>query len=73
MLHQITLTLGSYFDNVITMNQTYSSCSDNISNIILVLSKLGFDFHSEKSTLKPCQKIEYFTHMNRGTEYSVTF
>ena len=51
--------VAGYFDDLITMNSTHSSCCDNISKIILLLSKLGFVIHSEKSTFNPCQEIEY--------------
>ena len=42
-----------------TLNNTRSSCCDNISKITLFLSKLGFVIHAEKSTFNPCQEIEY--------------
>ena len=51
--------VAGYFDDLITMNSTHSSCCDNISKIILFLSKLGFVIHPEKSTFNPCQEIEY--------------
>ena len=40
-----TILVAGYFDSLITMNSTHSSCSDNISKITLLLSKLGFVIH----------------------------
>ena len=54
------ILVAGYFHDLITMISTHSSCCDNISNIILLLSKLGFVIHPQKSTFNPCQEIECF-------------
>ena len=51
--------VAGYFNDLITMNSTHSSCCDNILKIYLLLPKLGFVLHPEKSTFNPCQEIEY--------------
>ena len=53
------ILVAGYFDHLITLNSTHSSCCDNISKITLLLSKLGFVIYTEKSTFNPCQEIEY--------------
>ena len=52
------ILVAGYFDELITVNSTHSSCSDCISKITLLLSKIGFVIHQEKSTFNPCQEIE---------------
>ena len=41
-----TILVAGYFDSLINMNSTHISCSDNISKITLLLSKLGFVIHA---------------------------
>ena len=58
-LRKIEKTLvAGYFDDLITMNSIHSSCCDTISKITLLLSKLSFATHPEKSNFNPCQEIE---------------
>ena len=50
--------VAGYYNCLIIMNEIYySSCSDNTSKIILLLSKLDFAFYPEQSTLKRWKKI----------------
>ena len=53
------ILVAGCFDDLITMNSTHSSYCDIISNIVLLLSKLGFVIHQKKSVFNPCQEIEY--------------
>ena len=53
------ILVGAYFDDLIPMKSTPSSCCNNISKITLLLSKLGFVIHPEKSTFNPCHENEY--------------
>ena len=48
-----------FLATLMTLNNTRSSCCDNISKITLFLSKLSVVIHAEKSAFNPCQEIEY--------------
>ena len=64
--------VASYFDDLITMNSTHSSCCDNISKFTLLLSKLGFVIYPEKSTFNSCQEIEYLQFAINSIKMSVS-
>ena len=64
---------AGYFDHLIILNSTHSSCCDNISKITLFLSKLGFVIHTEKSTFNPCQEIEYIGLVINSIKMIVSF
>ena len=46
--------VGSYFDDLMTMDCSYSACSNNIMKIIKQLSSLGLIVYPSKSVLFPC-------------------
>ena len=54
------------------MKSTHSSCCNNISKITLLLSKLGFVIHPEKSTFNPCQENEYLDFVINSIEMTVS-
>ena len=67
------ILVAGYFDHLIILNSTHSSCCDNISKITLFLSKLGFVIHTEKSTFNPCQEIEYIGLVINSIKMIVSF
>ena len=66
------ILVASYFDDLITMNSTHSSCCDNISKFTLFLSKLGFVIYPEKSTFNSCQEIKYLQFAINSIKMSVS-
>ena len=67
----IYYTTAGYFDDLITMNSTHSSCCDNISKVTLLLSKLGFVINPEKYIFNPCQEIECLGFVINSIEMTV--
>ena len=66
------ILVAGYFVDLITMNSTHSSCCDNTSKITLLLSKLGFVIHPEKSTFNPCEEIEYLRFVINSVKMRVS-
>ena len=66
------ILVAGYFDDLITMNSAHSSCCDNISKIISLLSILGFAIHPEKSPFNPCQEIEYLEFVINSINMTVS-
>ena len=67
------ILVAGYFDDFITMNIKHSYCCNNISEIILLLSKLGLVIIPEKSTFNPRQETEYLGFMINFIKMSVLF
>ena len=63
---------AGYFDDLITMNSTHSSCDNNISKIYLLLSELGFVIYPEKSTFNPCQEIKHLGFVINSIEMTAS-
>ena len=64
--------MASYFDDLITMNCSYSACSKNIMKIIKLMSPFGLIVHPSKSILFPCQEIEYLGFIINSTNVTLT-
>ena len=62
---------ASYFDDLMTMDCSYSACSNNIMKIIKQLSSLGLIVHPSKSVLFPCQEIEYLGFIINSTNMTL--
>ena len=63
--------VASYFDNLIAMDCSYSTCSKNIMKIIKLMSSLGLIAHPSKSILFPCQEIEYLGFIINSTNMTL--
>ena len=62
----------SYFDDLITMDCSYSACSNNIMKIIELLSSLGLIVHPSLGLIvHPCQEIEYLGFIINSTNMTV--
>ena len=48
-----------YIDDSLLKGQTYNDCFENINDTVLVVDKLGFTVHPDKSVLIPTQKISF--------------
>ena len=64
--------VASYFDDLITLDRSYSACSKNIMKIIKLMSSLGFIVHPSKSILFPCPEIEYLGFIINSTNMTLT-
>ena len=65
------ILIAGYLDDLITMNSTHSFCCNIISKITLLLSKLGFVIHPEKSTFNTCQEIKYLGFLINSIKMTV--
>ena len=64
--------VASYCDDLMTMDCSYSACSNNIMKIIKQLSSLGLIVYPSKSVLFPCQEIEYLGFIINSTNMALT-
>ena len=64
--------VASYFDDLITIDCSYSACSNNIMKIIKLLSSLGLIVDRLKSALFSCQEIEYLGFIINSTNMKLT-
>ena len=48
-----------YIDDSLLKGQTYNDCLGNINDTILLVDKLGFTVHPDKSVVVPTQKISF--------------
>ena len=64
--------VASYFDDLITMDCSYSACSKNIMKIIKLMSSLGLIVHPSRSVLFLCQEIEYLGFIIDSTNLTLT-
>ena len=51
--------VARYFDDLITMDCSYSVCSSNMMKIIKLMLSLGLIVHPPNSIFFPCQEITY--------------
>ena len=71
-LATIVVLVASYFDDLITMDCSYSAFFKKIMKIIKLMSSLGLIFHPSKSILFPCQEIEYLGFIIDSTNMTLT-
>ena len=64
--------VASYFDDLITIDCSYSACSNSIMKIIKLLSSLGLIVHPSKSALFSSQEIEYLGFIINSTNMKLT-
>ena len=63
--------VSGYIDDLITINITFSSCSDNITLCASSPSSLGFVIHTDNSEFFPSQVIEYQGFVINSTDMNV--
>ena len=63
---------ASYFDDLITIDCSYSACSNNVMKIIKLLSSFGLIVHPSKTALFSCQEIEYLGFIINSTSMKLT-
>jgi len=61
-----------YLDDLLCLDNTKQSCSDNVSFILANLQALGFVINFDKSQLVPCQKIKYLGFIFDSMRFCVT-
>ena len=65
------VVVASYFDDLITIDSSYSACSKNIMKIIKLMLSLGLIVHPSKAILFPCQEIEYLGFIINSTNMTL--
>ncbi len=60
-----------YIDDVCLQGQTYQECQNNVLDTVLLLDRLGFTVHNQKSSLIPSQSITFVGFLLNSTSMTV--
>ena len=58
-LRRLKHILAGYIDDIINVGDDFSDCLKNVADTIMLLNKLGFVVHPDKSQFLPVQEIKF--------------
>eukprot|EP00794_Sanderia_malayensis_P013521 gene13521-14933_t len=64
--------VSSYIDDLINFGDTYVECLANVAETIIILEKIGFVLHPDKSQFIPTQEIKFLGFIINSTTMRVT-
>ena len=59
ILRRNKISIVAYINDLISLENSYDTCQQNVWKIITLLDQLGFVVHPDKSVFSPTQEIEY--------------
>ena len=62
------IIISGYIDDLITLDEKFDNCFDNVKKIVNLFNSLGFVIHPDKSCFVPSQVIEYLGLVTPGDQ-----
>ena len=72
LLRSMGYTLLMYIDDLWIQGEDYSHCKEAVRDAVMILDKLGFTIHPEKSRFEPDQEIEFLGFVMNSTKMTIS-
>ena len=72
VLRSSGICVAAYIDDLITMNNSFNACLNNVFSIVNMIDSIGFTLNVHKSKLIPSQKIEFLGMIIDSTTMTVS-